>query len=347
MPGTVDPSRLSPPPHPAVSRLGWIDLAKGVCIVLVVLLHATNFMVTRGMADPWWKQVNAVLEPVRMPLFFLTAGMVATGVLRLNFAELLRRRLLPLLYVYGLWVVLRFGYFTAFPAASGTAETSTPLNLLIATVVPTSGLWFLYALVVFAAAAWAMRHVPPVWQVLGACALALATPQLESLDWTWHNMGTLLVFYLAGLHGSVALRAAAPAVRVHHIGIAAAGFTILYALSRHWAGPVIPTAALTVAVSAVGVGAALMLATRMEKVRWLAPIRALGPRTLSIYLLHEIVLGSLLAAATAAGVDFTGGVVSASGPVVVTVVACIGSLLLHAVFVRRGAGWLFRLPARR
>ncbi|XGU20578.1 acyltransferase family protein [Rhodococcus sp. 3Y1] len=145
--GTIEPKSGDTAAH--TGRVDWVDLAKGISIALVVLLHSTNFLVTRGLAAGIWNDINAVAEPIRMPLFFLTAGLFAHKVTSLPWATVIRRRVLPLAYLYLMWTVLRFVFFSAFPATAGTDETSSPLNLITALVVPTSGLWFLYALAVY------------------------------------------------------------------------------------------------------------------------------------------------------------------------------------------------------
>ncbi|MGW9567028.1 acyltransferase family protein [Prescottella equi] len=325
-------------------RLGWIDLAKGTCIVLVVLLHTTNYLVNRGMANPLWHEVNAFFEPVRMPLFFLAAGMLGANALRLSFVDLVRRKVLPLLYLYALWVVLRFVFFSVFPATAGTAETASPFNLVRAIAVPTSGLWFLYALAVFAMLAWTIRRLPPSVQLLGAVALTLWAANQDVLDWTWHNMCSLLVFYLLGIHAGGLLQASAPRWRYRHAVAALAVFAVLLTIATGIAFTRTHAAAVAVTVALIGVFAALVVAKLVEDTRIVAPIRALGPRTLPIYLLHEVMLGSIAATTVAIGVDFTTPAVQAIAPVAISVLACGGSLCAHTVLVRGGHRWLFHMP---
>ena len=63
------------------ARVGWPDVAKGVCIILVVLWHVvTKHAIAVAGAGPVtdaWATLNAQLLPLRMPLFFLISGMFA------------------------------------------------------------------------------------------------------------------------------------------------------------------------------------------------------------------------------------------------------------------------------
>ena len=77
--GTTDPLRAINAP----SREVWVDTAKGIAIILVVLFHAIIF--TNRVDLAWlWPIPAGILDTFRMPLFFLLAGaLMACGVLSL------------------------------------------------------------------------------------------------------------------------------------------------------------------------------------------------------------------------------------------------------------------------
>ena len=57
------------------TRLAWVDVAKGLCILLVVLMHAT-LGVEKAIGHE--TALNAFIEwarPFRMPDFFLISGL--------------------------------------------------------------------------------------------------------------------------------------------------------------------------------------------------------------------------------------------------------------------------------
>ena len=58
------------------SRETWIDVAKGMAIILVVLFHASTFMDEIGLAGSWGR-LAVSMDTFRMPLFFFTAGIFA------------------------------------------------------------------------------------------------------------------------------------------------------------------------------------------------------------------------------------------------------------------------------
>ena len=92
-------------------RLLWVDVAKGACILLVVLHHA----VVKDLAlqappalqavAAAWVWVSMALKPVRMPLFFVLSGLVAASAVRRPWADA-RRRVLSPYYLYVVWLVI-------------------------------------------------------------------------------------------------------------------------------------------------------------------------------------------------------------------------------------------------
>jgi uncharacterized membrane protein YcfT len=68
-------------------RVPWVDTAKGVCIVLVVMMHATLGVGEAMGGQGFMHWVVAFAKPFRMPDFFLVSGLflsrasTATGAL--------------------------------------------------------------------------------------------------------------------------------------------------------------------------------------------------------------------------------------------------------------------------
>ena len=50
-------------------RLLWVDTAKGICILLVILVHTTENI----LSD--FPQISTMLRAIRMPLYYTIAGL--------------------------------------------------------------------------------------------------------------------------------------------------------------------------------------------------------------------------------------------------------------------------------
>ena len=65
------PSALSAP-----VRIDWVDYAKGICIVLVVMMHSTLGVEAAAGQTGFMHLLVAFAKPFRMPDFFLISGPV-------------------------------------------------------------------------------------------------------------------------------------------------------------------------------------------------------------------------------------------------------------------------------
>ncbi|QDE33575.1 hypothetical protein FIV50_01430 [Microbacterium foliorum] len=93
------------------ARVGWPDVVKGVCIILVVLWHVVTKHAIEvdgaGAITGAWATLNAQLLPLRMPLFFLISGMFDGSVVNAPAGTPWRRRAGRLAAAYVIWVVIQ------------------------------------------------------------------------------------------------------------------------------------------------------------------------------------------------------------------------------------------------
>ena len=60
------------------SRTQWIDYAKGISIILVVMMHSTLSSEEALGHVGWLHEVVAFAKPFRIPAFFMVAGLFAS-----------------------------------------------------------------------------------------------------------------------------------------------------------------------------------------------------------------------------------------------------------------------------
>ncbi|WP_136518547.1 acyltransferase family protein [Cellulomonas telluris] len=326
------------------TRRAWIDLAKGVAIVMVVAYHAQLFLEAEGVAEPLGR-ARAALELYPMPAFFLLAGLLQRRLRTSPWALVWRRRVLPFLYLYVVWSLVRFAFFSALPGVrtDGPPDSGRDWTLLLlAPLVPTSVYWFLWATAVVTAVTWLFRRRPRAYLVgtgvvSGLVASGLVSTGAESIDRTLEYAFAFAV----GVHaGPLVQRLVERATPRRAVAWAALAVVVMVALAALPLLRRVPGAVL--AGQLVVVLAVLRLAAVVGPrpgTRWLA---ALGRQSLPLYLLHLYPVALLTIAVRQ--VDALRAVPPRGLPVVLLVAAAALAVALPVARVVP-AGWrLFQPP---
>lgn len=332
------------PGEASLQRIDWLDLAKAICILLVVLTHVRSYSDTL----PWdaqlalkegWDLAVAQTRPFRMPIFFLVSGILSARLLERPWAEGGRQRAARLYYVYAVWAAI-----TPFALSLAVGRGfPNPLILVPAILAGASEAWYLWALPTYLFIAWITRRAP-WWVAIGlALLVALAAPYAP--DRTYRSILRCLPYFLIGarLAGPVlALAASATLARTAAAAALYAGILALQALTALVPQPAVDCAAIMLGVNGVA------LAARHGP--WLLPFgRWLGARTLPIYVLHFPLVAALsLAVARLAPprlIDSAGFASLYVPAMTATVVAA--ALIFHGLMMRSGARLLFEPPEWR
>lgn len=337
-------------------RLDWPDIAKAACIVAVVLFHTVR---QHYVQLPWresdgtgvpiaqlWFDINDMLQPIRMPLFFAISGLMASGALQRSWLAAGAKRVLQPFYLYLLWGVLFLAFFSVGPQLeSGYANLSlsSRLHLYVSGV---SMAWYLWALGMFFVAARLTRSWPS-WLVFGGAALLCYGSKAAyppDFYWVYGGVARGFLYFLVGARLPDLLWRMSARGRRSDAPVAFVAFAALTALAAmtKWA-----LAAMALEAAGIVLGIALAVeAARYPRARRIG--RAIGTRTLPIYVLHFPVL-ALAGAAAASCVtpDLLGnGVFVALYPILLTAFVIIASLLIHRLLIAAGGSCLFVFPAR-
>ena len=186
-----------------------MDLVKGTSVLIVVLFHAEIHMykvVPDGVASNVWHTVMMVIEPLRMPIFFMVSGMLATSALTRPWNKS-RRRTYGMTYLYVLWSAI---FFTVVALYIKETPVEALLEFPRRLIVGSSGYWYLYALLLYFIIAKACRRWP-LWIILGI-AIVLNLLRAPVAQWNrdyafsidegsaMTSIAVNLVFYLFGAY---------------------------------------------------------------------------------------------------------------------------------------------------
>jgi uncharacterized membrane protein YcfT len=161
-------------------RIDWVDYAKGICIVMVVMMHSTLGVEQAAGHDGWMHHAVAFARPFRMPDFFLISGLFLARVIDRDWRDYLDRKVVHFAYFYVLWVTIQF----AFKAPMFAAEQGwrgVGLSYLEAFIEPFGTLWFIYLLPIFFVTIKLSRPIP--WPLIWLAGAALEMAHIDT-GWT-------------------------------------------------------------------------------------------------------------------------------------------------------------------
>jgi uncharacterized membrane protein YcfT len=286
------------------SRERWIDIAKGIAIILVVFLHAAFPVVTD--AHIWhWDDYSALLESFRMPLFFFMAGIFASRVLSMRLRDVIDLRVLKFSWLYVLWSIIT-GILVVWAVFHALRLPGHVGELLLDSSGPNGATWFIFAIAAYFLVGWFARRLPFSVQLVLAFALTMLCESGIVVDpaSSWGKVGKYFFFFLLAAELGPRLRELVPRLRWWQTLIAPAVYAALVVVVRWqgWLGTESNSLqhlavwfVMSVLAVAAGCSAAVLLA-RWAAFDWLFQ---LGSRTLYVYLLqwYPLAAGWLLISA--------------------------------------------------
>ena len=189
-----------------LGRTAWVDAVKGITISLVVFHHAfvsvkNAFGLEQSLVD-----IYMLSTPIRMPLFFLVAGLFAQKAINSDIKTFFNTKVLYFIYFYILWntisVVIRASL------SDFTNNTIAYADALHFAWSPTFTLWFLYALLL----SFLMARLLRALSFRANMLIVLVLSVLFGFVYFWqlpYFLGSffrLYPFFILGLYQSQAIR---------------------------------------------------------------------------------------------------------------------------------------------
>ena len=286
---------------------------------MVALAHAVQWTTQTGLAPEIWNRINLLFIVFRMPLFFLASGLFAASILSRSWRELWRTRLSLLVWALIVWSIVRFLYFRTFPDPSGL-DTAPLIDLLLAPVRPSNGLWFLYALALFFVAM-KLMHNRIDWRMQLAAAAVVSVAFFARADTgniAWNGIGRYFVFFMIGCFFRDRIIAFVQRQRLWIGLLMGAAFVALAVgvLLLDSRVPLLSGSLLMVSLLAVGSG--LIIARRLSDRPWMAWLGYVGRNTLPVYVIHVLFVSALTTAVLAVAQQ---SIVERLGPVLPPIIA--------------------------
>src|SRR3984893_13441290 len=179
----------------AAERIDWVDYAKGICMVMVVMIHSVLGVELAAGERGFMHALVAFAKPFRMPDFFLISGLFLSVVIDRDWRTYLDRKFVHFVFFHLRWVTIQFGFKApSFAAESGWGHVG--LMYLESFIEPFGTLWFIYLLPVFFVVTKATHKMPPllIWAVAALLEMAHIATGWTVID----EFGARFVYFYSG-----------------------------------------------------------------------------------------------------------------------------------------------------
>ena len=333
------------------NRLDWVDTAKGLSIILVVMMHSAYGVGEETGGAGYLHYVIAWATPFRMPEFFLISGLFLSQVIARDWLRFSDRRVVHYFYFYALWAVLQI----VFKVGLGAGDPlSAATGIALAIVEPYGVLWFIYMLAVFSLAAKLMHQLRlNHWLVLAFGALLQIAPIHTGSD-VVDKFAEYFVYFYAGYalapqlfrivdwgQRNVILSVAALAAYaiVNGLLVFTGGFRML-PVQAEMGFAALPLLHLMLALA--GSVALCILAALLSRLPFMDWLRWLGAHSIVVYLSFSIPMSATRVLMLKLGLIEDTSVLST----VVFAAALISPLVLYWMVQKSGLGkFLFERPS--
>jgi uncharacterized membrane protein YcfT len=319
------------------SRVDWVDYAKGICIVMVVMMHSVLGVEQAAGQTGFMHVLVAFAKPFRMPDFFLISGLFLPLVIDRDWRTYLDRKVVHFAYFYVLWVTIQFGFKApAFAAESSWSHAG--FLYLESFIEPFGTLWFIYLLPVFFVVIKLTRKFPPllIWTIAAALESAHVVTGWTVIDefcarFVYIYTGYVCADYVFALSDRARAKPLA-ALAVLALWTLVDGGLVFIGVSE-W-----PLISLMLGLA--GACAIVTSGTLLARMHWLNFLRFCGEHSIVIYLAFFLPMASTRTLLLKTGLIHDIGTVS----LIVTVVGVVGALLIWRAAMATGANFLFERP---
>jgi uncharacterized membrane protein YcfT len=318
-------------------RVDWVDYAKGICIIMVVMMHSVLGVELAAGETGFMHPLVAFAKPFRMPDFFLISGLFLPLVIDRDWRTYLDRKVAHFAYFYVLWVTIQFGFKApGFAAEQGWAHAG--YLYLESFIEPFGTLWFIYLLPIFFVVTKATRRLPPflIWGVAAMLEMSHYSTGWTAID----EFGARFVYFYSGYWFADTVFAFSAHMRrkpwfaVMALAVwAIADENLVKAGVSEW--PVI-----SLALGLAGACAIITIATLLARANWIGFIRFCGEHSIVIYLAFFLPMAATRTLLLHTHFVHDVGVISLT----VTLVALFGALAIWQIALKVGANFLFERP---
>ncbi|WP_316195676.1 acyltransferase family protein [Bradyrhizobium sp. SZCCHNRI3052] len=319
------------------TRIDWVDYAKGICIIMVVMMHSVLGVELAAGETGFMHAVVAFAKPFRMPDFFLISGLFLPLVIDRDWRTYLDRKVVHFAYFYVLWVTIQFGFKApGFAAASGWPHAG--YLYLESFIEPFGTLWFIYLLPIFFVVIKLTRKLsaPVIWGIAAGLEMAHIVTGWTVID----EFCARFVYIYSGYLFAPAIFALSNRARAQPM-LAIVGLLAWAVINQSLVNLGVsewPAASLMLGYA--GAVAIIVAGTLLARAQLLNALRFCGEHSIVIYLAFFLPMAATRTLLLKTGAIADIGTIS----LLVTIAGVLGALAIWRLALRLGARFLFERP---
>ncbi len=264
------------------NRMRWMDMLRGVAIVLVVVYHCTVYMYEKYPdAFAGLKYAGELVGPFRMPVLFFLSGMLLAGSIEKGAKRYALGKINNLIYPFVVWTLVLYLLYEVREVALGLPSEIDLFKALL--YDPWHHLWFLHYLAVYYVVGFVLFKAGFL-----VSALVAVTLYLIGYPAGFGYLTALFMFFMAGAFANRASNCAAWIDR-HQALLIWGGLAVIATCVTGVLLDLIPIAKHNLTYCIVA-GAALpiliILTKRAEQWRIASALAYLGRNSLVLYMVH-------------------------------------------------------------
>lgn len=272
------------------TRINWVDYAKGICIVLVVLMHSTLGVESAAGTVSWLHGFINWAKPFRMPDFFLISGLFLATCIDKPWREYFDNKVLHFAYFYVLWLSIQ-SVTKSYDLYVTGGIFSVLKDYALGFIEPFGTLWFIYMLAVFFIVVKLTRNVSPLMVFVVAAALEIAPIETGYLlidEFTSRFVYFYAGYWLATYVFDFASRVNSLALPAVFSGFLIWGFGNTFMVYNGYA----QLPGISLPLGFIGAGAVISAGVLLSKLNIAKPLRYAGENSIVIYLAFFLFMAS-------------------------------------------------------
>ncbi len=278
---------------PKQNRVYWIDYAKGIGILLVVIGHVCRGLIDSSILSPSIaKSIDQWIYAFHMPIFFFLSGLLIQRSVSTSLKDFIVNKLKTIAYPYFLWSIIQGGLVSA---AFQYTNNSIPLTDILQIIYqPIFIFWFLYVLfiiMIFYKFAYDIKASPVHFLIFSIFLYYLHSLQSSFTSWSVLDLVCRFIIYFA-IGAAVASPLMSWLSRINQfnipllISVTISGF--LAVAATVWLG-IAENQLLVPLIAMIGISATIALAILLEQSKLANFVKVWGLLSLQIYVVHTIV----------------------------------------------------------